>query len=235
MSAFYLSYLLNLSIAYNFQVDLGSLQDTVPTDRIVVLQGGWGLFRKRSSGEILLRLTYKAYVEDEEDDKTEADSVDVDVSDDELSDSDQSNVTYEKGERDSSNETDKESFMDVLAALIVSEEFQGIVASETGNNKLLDNVSTIGSTIPQPRGLKAEPIPSNSTGDSEGSRGGVFIQTILGGKYLQFTVSDWFLCCALMIIKKLCIAGSALFWLAVITCISVLIAINIGGSSFFNP
>ncbi|KAG6713595.1 hypothetical protein I3842_05G161400 [Carya illinoinensis] len=185
------------------EVDLGSLQDTVPTDRIVVLRGGWGLFSKRSSGEILLRLTYKAYVEDEEDDKTEkteADSVDVDASDDELSDSDQSNVTYEKGERDSSNETDKESFMDVLAALIVSEEFQGIVASETGNTKLFDDVSTVGSTIPRPRGLKAESIPSNSTGDSEGSRG-----------------------------------GSALFWLAVITCISVLIATNIGGSSFFNP
>ncbi|GAU36933.1 hypothetical protein TSUD_62020, partial [Trifolium subterraneum] len=75
------------------EVDLGSLQDTVPTDRIVVLQGGWGFLRKGSSGEILLRLTYKAYVEDEEDDKTEEDSIDIDVSDDELSDTEEANDT----------------------------------------------------------------------------------------------------------------------------------------------
>lgn len=141
----------------------------------MVLQGGWGLFRKGSSGEILLRLTYKAYVEDEEDDRPEEDSIDVDASDDELSDSDQPNVEYEKGERDSSNETDKESFMDVLAALIVSEEFQGIVASETGNTKRLDDVSTTGSTIPRSRGLNGESIPSNSIDDPEGSRGVVLI------------------------------------------------------------
>lgn len=141
----------------------------------MVLQGGWGPFRKGSSGEILLRLTYKAYVEDEEDDRPEEDSIDVDASDDELSDSDQPNVEYEKGERDSSNETDKESFMDVLAALIVSEEFQGIVASETGNTKRLDDVSTTGSTIPRSRGLNGESIPSNSIDDPEGSRGVVLI------------------------------------------------------------
>ncbi|KAM3705701.1 hypothetical protein ACJW31_03G099600, partial [Castanea mollissima] len=180
------------------EIDLGSLQDTVPTDKIVALRGGWGLFRKGSSGEILLRMTYKAYVEDEEDERTEADSTDVDASDDELFDSDQPNGTYEK-RGDSSNETDKESFMDVLAALIVSEEFQGIVSSETGNSKVLDDVLTKGSTIPRPRGLNAESIPLNNIDDSEGSR------------------------------------GSALLWLAVITCISVIIAINIGGSGFFNP
>nr|XP_023881968.1 tricalbin-3 [Quercus suber] len=180
------------------EIDLGSLQDTVPTDKIVALRGGWGLFRKGSSGEILLRMTYKAYVEDEEDERTEADSIDVDASDDELSDSDQPNGTYEK-RGDSSNETDKDSFMDVLAALIVSEEFQGIVSSETGNTKVLDDVLTKGSTIPRPRGLNAESIPLNNIDDSEGSR------------------------------------GSALLWLAVITCISVIIAVNIGGSGFFNP
>ncbi|GAB2275242.1 hypothetical protein Dimus_010002 [Dionaea muscipula] len=65
------------------QVDLGSLKDTVPTDRIIVLKGGWGLFRQGNTGEVLLRLTYKAYVEDEEDDLTEAvGSARADVSDD---------------------------------------------------------------------------------------------------------------------------------------------------------
>jgi hypothetical protein len=141
----------------------------------VVLQGGWGLFGKGSCGEILLRLTYKAYVEDEEDDRPKEDFIDVDASDDELFDSDQSNVEYEKGQRDSSNETDEDSFMDVLAALIVSEEFRGIVASETGNTKRLDDVSAIGSTIPRSRGFNGESIPSNSTDDPEGSRGVVLI------------------------------------------------------------
>nr|KYP68373.1 Extended synaptotagmin-1 [Cajanus cajan] len=177
------------------EVDLGSLKDTVPTDRIVVLQGGWGFLGKRSSGEILLRLTYKAYVEDEEDDKTVLDSIDTDASDDELSDL-EANVTNEKDERYSMYET--ESFMDVLAALIVSEEFQGIVASETGFSKALDNGSNAGPKVSKSSVPNAEPIPASSD-NSEGS------------------------------------GGSALFWLAVITSISLLIALNIGGSSLFNP
>lgn len=145
------------------QVDLGSLQDTVPTDRIVVLQGGWGLLGKGSSGEILLRLTYKAYVEDEEDDKNAVDSIDTDLSDDELSDSEESSTTNVKDDRDAINETERESFMDVLAALIVSEEFQGIVASETGYSKTLDDSSKTGSKISRPV-LNAEPTPSSSEG-----------------------------------------------------------------------
>lgn len=131
--------------ARNIQVDLGSLQDTVPTDRIVVLGGGWGLFRNRSSGEILLRLTYKAYVEDEEDEKAASDALDIDISDDEASDSDEPNG--EEGEKDAAKETDKESFMDVLAALIVSEEFQGIVASDILNTKLQNDATTSSNTV----------------------------------------------------------------------------------------
>ncbi|KAG5145274.1 hypothetical protein JHK84_030817 [Glycine max] len=179
------------------EVDLGSLKDTVPTDRIVVLQGGWGFLGKRSSGEILLRLTYKAYVEDEEDDKTEVYAIYTDVSDDELSDS-EVNGTNEKDERDSAYETDKESFMDVLAALIVSEEFQGIVASETGFSKVLDSGSNAGPRVSKSQVPNVEPIPSSSD-NSEG------------------------------------FGGSALLWLAVITSISLLIALNVGGSSLFNP
>ncbi|KAF2584508.1 hypothetical protein F2Q70_00036938 [Brassica cretica] len=37
------------------KVDLGSLPDTVPKDRVVVLRGGWSLFGKGSAGELLLR------------------------------------------------------------------------------------------------------------------------------------------------------------------------------------
>ncbi|CAL0304301.1 unnamed protein product [Lupinus luteus] len=180
------------------EVDLVSLKDTVPTDRIVALQGGWGILGKGSSGEILLRLTYKAYVEDEEDDKTEMDAIDVDASDDELSDSEEANVIDETNEGDPMYRTDNESFMDVLAALIISEEFQGIVASETGSTKILDNSSNTGSKVSKSTVANAETISSTSD-NSEG------------------------------------FVGSALFWFAVITSISLLIAINIGGSSYFNP
>ncbi|OMO75549.1 hypothetical protein CCACVL1_16131, partial [Corchorus capsularis] len=152
------------------EVDLGSLQDTVPTDKIVVLQGGWGLFRKRSAGEILLRLTYKAYVEDEEDDTTQARSVDTDVSDDELSDSEESSTTYEQGVKQLIDETDKESFMDVLAALIVSEEFQGIVSSEPGS-KFFDDNSRTGPSKSRLSGVNSETVPSDSDKGSEASGG----------------------------------------------------------------
>ena len=142
----------------------------MPTDRIVVLQRGWGLFRKGSGGEILLRLTYKAYVEDEEDDRADSEYIDTDLSDsdDELSESEDSVGSFVKDKLKDAKETDKESFMDVLAALIVSEEFQGIVASETGNSKPFDDVSAAGS-----RGPNAESIPLNSNNSSEGS-GGIY-------------------------------------------------------------
>uniref|UniRef100_A0A6N2LTP2 C2 domain-containing protein n=1 Tax=Salix viminalis TaxID=40686 RepID=A0A6N2LTP2_SALVM len=148
-------------VVVKIMVDLGSLQDTVPTDKIVALRGGWGLFRKASSGEILLRLTYKAYVEDEDDDEYAVEP----ASDDEFSDSDDSNAIYEPSRKTSSNEMDKESFMDVLAALIVSEEFQGIVASETGNSKLSIDASS----------LNAESMPSDSNNSSEGSAGSILV------------------------------------------------------------
>jgi hypothetical protein len=105
-------------------VELGSLQDTVPTDRIVTIRGGWGIFGKPTSGEVLLRLTYKAYVEDEEKKKiTPASEIEYLESDDDISDSD-----YNKG---GVTARERESFMDLLAALLVSEEFQGIVSSES--------------------------------------------------------------------------------------------------------
>lgn len=180
------------------EVDLGSLEDTVPTDRIVVLQGGWRLFGKGSAGEILVRLTYKAYVEDEEDDRTAGRLLDTD---DDLSDSDEMAVdAYEQQAMDSSSATDKESFMDVLAALIVSEEFQGIVASETGSTRSLDNSKNIVLT-PRINGAKVESTPQSADADADANTS----------------------------------AGSALFWLAVVTSVAVLIAMNVSGSSIFNP
>ncbi|KAL0463260.1 UNVERIFIED_CONTAM: Extended synaptotagmin-3 [Sesamum latifolium] len=176
------------------EVDLGSLKDTVPADRIVVLRGGWTPFGNASAGEILLRLTYKAYVEDEEDDRSEK----VSSSEDELSDSDEPNVTTsEQREKEYIIESDKESFMDVLAALLVSEEFRGIVASETVNTKSSD--AGINASASEPDLLTVGSRQQISAKDSGISQ------------------------------------GTTLFWLAIITSISVLIAINMGGSSLFNP
>ncbi|XP_017229852.1 synaptotagmin-2-like [Daucus carota subsp. sativus] len=180
------------------EVDLGSLKDTVPTDRIVALQGGWRPFGDRFAGEILLRLTYKGYVEDDEDETTAAKLMDTDVSDDEMFDSEDMYATYEQLKKDSSSGTDKETFMDVLAALLVSEEFQGIVASETGNARSSDDVTASVSTSSS-GGPNTEMVPPNSESGN---------QTFI---------------------------GSSLFWLAVVTSILVVIAMNMDGGSIFNP
>ncbi|KAK9117892.1 hypothetical protein Scep_015985 [Stephania cephalantha] len=177
------------------EVELGSLKDTVPTDKIVVLQGGWRLFQKGYSGEILLRLTYKAYVEDEEDDKTETEFIDIDASDDEMSDSDVAAARNEQ-EMEETDGTNQESFMNVLAALLVSEEFQGIVTSDTVNGKVSEKVPNL---EPKQGNAVSDSIPINPESNS-GSLG-----------------------------------ESALFWLAIITSLAVLIALNIGDSNFFNP
>lgn len=100
------------------------------------------MFGKGSAGEILLRLTYKAYVEDEEDDKRNAKAIIVDASDDEMSDSEEPS-SFVRNDKIPSDDFGQESFMNVLSALILSEEFQGIVSSEAGNNKLDDGESTM--------------------------------------------------------------------------------------------
>ncbi|KAL3655895.1 hypothetical protein CASFOL_000291 [Castilleja foliolosa] len=152
------------------EVDLGSLKDTVPTDRIVVLRGGWSPFGNRSAGEILLRLTYKAYVEDEEDERSVKK---VEVSeDDELSDSDDSDVTVseQRAKEYVIGPDNKESFMEVLAALLVSEEFRGIVTSETVNTKSGD--AGISSSASQQQNVPtAKTKQQFSAGDAVNSRG----------------------------------------------------------------
>mgnify|MGYP001795718066 CR=1 FL=1 len=62
----------------------------------------------------------------------------------------------------------KESFMDVLAALIVSEEFQGIVTSETGNPRVGNDVT--GSVTAPPKPPQGEPLRSGN-GEGENSKG----------------------------------------------------------------
>lgn len=177
------------------EVELGSLQDTVPTDRIVVLRGGWGLLNRGSSGEILLRLTYKAYVEDEED-GIGVKYMDTDASDDETSDFGEVGETHGQGKLDG---TEQESFMNVLAALLVSEEFQGIVSSESENARFSEEASNKESILSGADNPTSESVPSSTESGSQNP------------------------------------GGSALFWLAVITSVAVLTAINVGGSNLFNP
>jgi len=96
------------TVKYFWQVELGSLKDTVPTDKIVTLYGGWGLFGKRTAGEVLLRLTYKAYVEDEEDEAVRSEFAGGYVSDEDVLD-------YVQGDMSKGSDflgKERETFMD---------------------------------------------------------------------------------------------------------------------------
>lgn len=132
------------------QVELGSLKDTVPTDKIVTVYGGWGLVGKCAAGEVLLRLTFKAYVEDDEDEDV-LDYIQGDMS---------------KGSDFSGKE--RETFMDLLAALLVSEEFQGIVSSETGTSRDPEQVgsgSGSADSVVSPAAANAKTVSNSSTGE----------------------------------------------------------------------
>lgn len=159
-----------ISLEYFLQVDLGSLKDTVPADRIVVLRGGWTPFGKGTAGEMLLRLTYKAYVEDEEDERSDRASTGKEASEDDLSDSDEPDATIpEKRAKEYVIAPDKDSFMDVLAALLVSEEFRGIVASEAMNTKSQDSGTNNAASEPNNRtSVSGQQTSANESGSSRG-------------------------------------------------------------------
>lgn len=113
-------------------------------------------------------MTYKAYVEDEEDERSEKLSTDTEASDDELSDSDESSVPISK---EYIMASDKESFMDDLAALLVSEEFRGIVATETTNNtKSVDAETNTSASEPKDSNVgPTQPISATDSGSSQGT------------------------------------------------------------------
>ncbi|KAJ3672306.1 hypothetical protein LUZ60_007027 [Juncus effusus] len=166
------------------EVELGSLKDTVPTDRIVKLQGKWrGIFGNSNSGEVLLRLTYKAYVEEDEEEQEK----DRSTPELEYIESDEDISDYESNEK---SFRERESFMDLLAALLVSEEFQGIVSSPDSFS-FKDSENIIDGQIQAENGVTD---PENASSKDP-----------------------------------------ALVWLAAVTSIAVLVSLNIGGSSFFNP
>ncbi|XP_051116221.1 uncharacterized protein LOC127241296 [Andrographis paniculata] len=169
------------------EVDLGSLKDTVPADRLVAIKGGWSPFGNRSAGEILLRLTYKAYVEDEEDERSEK-------VEDELSDSDEPNVRIPEWSK-KGIESEKETFMNVLAALLLSEEFQGIVTSETTNGKPIDVGASGKALEPNTRPVESrQRIPSSKDTSSQGS-------TLL---WLAFVTTS-------IVVTAMSISGTSLF------------------------
>ncbi|CAA7048366.1 unnamed protein product [Microthlaspi erraticum] len=196
------------------EVDLRFLQDTVPTDRIVVLRGGWSLFKKGSAGEVLLRLTYKAYVEEEEDVKTNVKAIHADAFNDGMSDSEE-HGSFVRKEKVSSDDVGSESFMSVLSALIVSEEFQGIVSSEAGDNELSGGGDSREVPVPFKAGLDTRSQPADPSNGSENNTG------VSGSENSDRGSGDG--------------GGLALLWFGIITGILVLVAINMEGSSFFSP
>ncbi|RRT70615.1 hypothetical protein B296_00010583 [Ensete ventricosum] len=213
----------NKDFVGELSVELGLLQDTVPTDKIVALQGGWSSFGKQLSGELLLRLTYKAYVEDE--DGTGKELVDSDAFDDESTEYEQADESYEQSFSDYSIGGERESFMDVLAALLVSEEFLGIVSSETGSSKVSEQSAYPESSVSKTFGRDAEISIVDDDSPSGGSR----------GTPASFPDCSWFHRFSLNQLEVLLFADSTLVWLAIITSIAVLIATNVGSSGFFNP
>ncbi|PUZ78383.1 hypothetical protein GQ55_1G448400 [Panicum hallii var. hallii] len=144
------------------EVELGSLKDTVPTDKIVTLYGGWGLFGKRTAGEVLLRLTYKAYVEDEEDEAVRSEFGGGYVSDEDV-------LEYVQGDMSKGSNflgKERETFMDLLAALLVSEEFQGIVSLETGSSRDPEQAgsgSGSANSVVSPAAANGETVSNSST------------------------------------------------------------------------
>lgn len=143
---------------------MGSLKDTVPTDKIVTLYGGWGLLGKREAGEVLLRLTYKAYVEDEEDEAVRSEFGGGYVSDEDVLDYVQGDI----GKGGDFLGKERETFMDLLAALLVSEEFQGIVSSEAGSSRDPDQVGSVSGrvdSVVSPVATNAETVSNSSTGE----------------------------------------------------------------------
>lgn len=127
------------------------------------------MFGKGSAGEILLRLTYKAYVEEEEDDKTNVKAISADASDDEISNSEELG-SFVRNEKVSSDDIGQESLMNVLSALIVSEEFQGIVSSEAGDDKLSGGDSREDPVLFK-AGLDSRTQPADTSNGSESNTG----------------------------------------------------------------
>jgi len=84
-------------------------------------------------------------VEDEEDDKRNAKAINADASDDDMSDSEEPSSFVR--DKIPSDDLGPESFMNVLSALILSEEFQGIVSSEAGNKRSVGTVLTVPPTL----------------------------------------------------------------------------------------
>ncbi|CAL9112523.1 unnamed protein product [Musa textilis] len=170
------------------EIELSSLQDTVPTDKIVALRGGWNLLRNQLSGELLLRLTYKAYVEDEED-AIEKELVDTDASDDESSEYEQADELYEQRFSGYPSGGETESFMDVLAALLVSEEFRGIVSSETGTSKVSEQSAYPESPASRKRGRAAE-ISALDADSASGGFKGSYMVVNKGGEHSHLSSSS---------------------------------------------
>ncbi|XP_010479478.1 PREDICTED: uncharacterized protein LOC104758335 [Camelina sativa] len=108
--------------------------------------------------------------------------------------------------------------MNVLSALIVSEEFQGIVSSEAEDNKLSGDDS-LGAHVPSKAGLDPKFQPADTTNGLESSAD-ISDTELVAANTGRGTGDD---------------GGLALLWFGIITGILVLVAINMEGSGFSNP
>lgn len=102
--------------------------------------------------------------------------------------------------------------MNVLSALIFSEDFQGIVSSEAGSKRYEDESSM--SPVPSKTGENSKSQPEDS---GNGRISGLEVKNVNSDRR---SADD---------------GGLALLWFGVITSLLVLVSINMASSSIFNP
>ncbi|KAJ7548348.1 hypothetical protein O6H91_07G008200 [Diphasiastrum complanatum] len=125
------------------EVNLSTLQDTVPCDKIVTLKGGWGPFLKQYAGDVVLRLTYKAYVEDEEEDREEDGPLangNLDLDDEKI---ESNSLLHETANTsaDSDEDSSSRSFLsNLIAAISLAADDQGLTNGFTAYPEFFDKL-----------------------------------------------------------------------------------------------
>lgn len=195
------------------EVELSALQDTVPTDRVVSLRGGWGPFQKRFAGELLLRLTYTAYVEDEDEngkgDRPLPFSSGYASDVDEKSDSSTSKVVNKA----TGFPQGKESLTEMFAAVIAE------VNSEVLGDSLVTEAVEEGSD--SNGGIRAEVFISKNVSNESGA------ESIEGTKGRPLAVETEE--------TERANGRTVLLWLGLLAGLAVLVDISLNFSNFLNP
>lgn len=192
------------------EVDLISLRDTVPVDKVVRLRGVWGPFQKRYTGEVLLRLTYTAYVEDEDEDVRQ--------------DATLSPSSYYVSVADE-NSNALPLVMEVIDK--VAESIQGENLTMTGTVATMVNavVNNEAQSAPEPVEANDSNRATGAEGFETGTAGIQGATASKNGSSLTAQAED----------AERSSGRTVLIWLGVVTGLSILVAISLNFSNLMNP